>query len=77
MQSTIDKAGRVIIPAAIRARLGLVPGPVNSTSEGADVRIAAIAPNKLTQRGGRTVIAADGPVLNADDIRELRLADQR
>jgi AbrB family looped-hinge helix DNA binding protein len=77
MQSTIDKAGRVIIPAAIRARLGLIPGPVNITSEGADVRIAAIAPNKLTQRGGRTVIAANGPAFNADDIRELRLADQR
>jgi AbrB family looped-hinge helix DNA binding protein len=77
MQSTIDKAGRVIIPAAIRSRLGLVPGPVNITSEGADVRISAIALNRLTQRGGRTVIAADGPALNTDDIRELRLADQR
>jgi len=77
MQSTIDKAGRVIIPAAIRARLGLVPGPVNIVIEGADVRIAAIAPNKLTRRDGRIVIAADGPALNADDIRELRLADQR
>jgi AbrB family looped-hinge helix DNA binding protein len=77
VKSTIDKAGRVIIPAAIRARLGLVPGPVNIEVDGADVRIAAIAPNKLTQRGGRTVIAADGPALTADDIRDLRLADQR
>jgi AbrB family looped-hinge helix DNA binding protein len=77
MRSTIDKAGRVIIPAVIRARLGLVPGPVNIVIEGADVRIAAIAPNKLAQRDGRTVIAADGPTLSADDIRELRLADQR
>jgi AbrB family looped-hinge helix DNA binding protein len=77
MQSTIDKAGRVIIPAAIRSRLGLLPGPVNIMIEGADVRIAAVAPNRLTQRDGRTVIAADGPALTADDIRELRLADQR
>jgi AbrB family looped-hinge helix DNA binding protein len=77
MQSTIDKAGRVIIPAAIRARLGLVPGPVSIVVEGADVRIAAIAPNQLAVRKGRVVIAADGLSLNADDIRELRLADQR
>ncbi|MDR0779386.1 MAG: AbrB/MazE/SpoVT family DNA-binding domain-containing protein [Pseudomonadales bacterium] len=77
MQSTLDKAGRVIIPAAIRAHLGLVPGPVNIVIEGADVRITAIAPNKLVQRNGRTVIAAEGPALNTDDIRELRLADQR
>ncbi|MCL2345327.1 MAG: AbrB/MazE/SpoVT family DNA-binding domain-containing protein [Desulfobulbus sp.] len=77
MQTTIDKAGRVIIPAAIRSRLGLVPGPVNITIEGADVRIAAIAPNQLAERDGRVVIAADGLALSSDDIRELRLADQR
>jgi AbrB family looped-hinge helix DNA binding protein len=77
MESTIDKAGRVIIPASIRARLGLVPGPVNILIEGADVRITALTPNALTTREGRTVIAADGPALTADDIRELRLADQR
>ena len=26
MRSTIDKAGRVVIPAAVRERAGLVPG---------------------------------------------------
>jgi AbrB family looped-hinge helix DNA binding protein len=77
MKSTIDKAGRVIIPAAIRSRLGLIPGPVDIVVDGADVRIMAIAPNKLAQRDGRIVIAVDGPVLSADDIRELRLVDQR
>jgi AbrB family looped-hinge helix DNA binding protein len=77
MQSTIDKAGRVIIPAPIRARLGLVPGPVDIVIDGAGVHIAAIAPNKLAERDGRLVIAADGPALTADDIRDLRLADQR
>jgi AbrB family looped-hinge helix DNA binding protein len=77
MQSTIDKAGRVIIPAAIRARLGLVPGPVDIVIEGAGVHIAAIATDNLAERDGRVVIAADGPALTADDIRDLRLADQR
>ncbi|MDR2877329.1 MAG: AbrB/MazE/SpoVT family DNA-binding domain-containing protein [Chromatiales bacterium] len=77
MKTTIDKAGRVIIPAAIRARLGLVPGPVDIVIEGVDVRITAITPNQLGERNGRMVITADGPTLNADDIRELRLADQR
>jgi AbrB family looped-hinge helix DNA binding protein len=77
MQTTIDKAGRVIIPAAIRARLGLVPGPVDIVIEGTGVRIEAITPDNLVERDGRMVIAADGPALSADDIRELRLADQR
>jgi AbrB family looped-hinge helix DNA binding protein len=77
MHTTIDKAGRVIIPAALRARLGLVPGPVEIAIDGAGVRIEPIAPNNLALRDGRMVIAASGPPLSADDIRELRLADQR
>ncbi|MDR2153697.1 MAG: AbrB/MazE/SpoVT family DNA-binding domain-containing protein [Burkholderiaceae bacterium] len=77
MQSAMDKAGRVIIPAPIRARLGWMPGPVDITVDGAGVHIAAIAPNKLAKRDGRVVIAADGPPLSADDIRDLRLANQR
>ena len=77
MRSTIDKAGRVIIPAPIRARLGLVPGPIDIVVEGTGVRIEAIAADNLVERDGRMVIAADGPALSADDIRELRLADQR
>ncbi|MEZ3161877.1 AbrB/MazE/SpoVT family DNA-binding domain-containing protein [Microbacterium sp. BWT-B31] len=77
MQSTIDKAGRVIIPAAVRARLGLVPGPVDIVVEGTGVRIEAVAPDNLAERDGRLVIAGDGPSISADDIRELRLADQR
>jgi hypothetical protein len=50
---------------------------VNIMIDGAAVRIAAVAPNTLTQRDGRIVIAADGPPLTAADIRELRLADQQ
>jgi bifunctional DNA-binding transcriptional regulator/antitoxin component of YhaV-PrlF toxin-antitoxin module len=77
MKTTIDKAGRVIIPAPLRVRLGLVPGPVEIVIDGAGVRIEPITQNNLVQRDGRLVIAADGPALSADDIRELRLADQR
>lgn len=77
MRSTIDKAGRVIIPAAVRAHLGLVPGPVDIVVEGTGVRIEVVAPDNLEMRGGRMMITADAPALSADDIRELRLADQR
>lgn len=77
MRTTIDKAGRVIIPAAVRARLGLVPGPVDIVIDGTGVRIDVPAPDHLVERDGRIMIAADGPALTAEDIRELRLADQR
>ena len=77
MRTTIDKAGRVIIPAPLRAQLGLVPGPVDVTVDGNGIRIEADAVDLLTERDGRLIIAASGPPLSADDIRELRLADQR
>ena len=77
MRSTIDKAGRVIIPASIRAELGLMPGPVTIVADGAGVRIEAIAADDLIERDGRLMLAGDGPPLTAADIRELRLAGQR
>ena len=77
MRTTIDKAGRVIIPAAVRARVGLVPGPVDIVVEGTGIRIEVPASDNVVERDGRVVIEGDGPALTAEDIRELRLADQR
>jgi len=42
----------------------------------AGVSYKARAPKELTEREGRVVIASDGPALDADDIRELRVTDQ-
>ena len=77
MRTTIDKAGRVIIPAAVRARVGLVPGPVDIVVEGTGIRIEVPASDNVVERDGRVVIEGDGPALTAEDIRELRLGDQR
>ncbi|GAB3392596.1 hypothetical protein GCM10027568_20160 [Humibacter soli] len=77
MLTTMDKAGRVIIPASLRARLGLVPGPVDIVTDGAAVIIEPVAVDRLVERDGRLVIDAEGEAVTADDIRELRLADQR
>lgn len=77
MRTTIDKAGRVIVPAQMRAQLGLVPGPVNISVDGNGIRIEIDASDNLVERGDRLVLGAAGPALTADDIRELRLADQK
>jgi AbrB family looped-hinge helix DNA binding protein len=77
MRTTIDKAGRVIIPATLRAQLGLVPGPVDVSIDGSGIRIEVDTVDLLTERDGRLVLVASGPPLSADDIRELRLADQK
>ncbi len=65
MRSTIDKAGRVVIPAAVRDRAGLVPGTeLEITLDDAGVRLERVAPGpKLVKVGRRTVarpsVAAD------------------
>ncbi|WP_292673659.1 MULTISPECIES: AbrB/MazE/SpoVT family DNA-binding domain-containing protein [unclassified Microbacterium] len=77
MKASMDKAGRVVIPASVRERLGLVPGPVDLFIDGTGVRIEVEAPDNVVEREGRAVIAASGHALTSDDVRELRLADQR
>ena len=72
----MDKAGRIVIPAAIRERLGIVPGPVDVHISGTDIVIEIETHDNVVEKDGRLVITG-GPVLTADDIRELRLADQR
>jgi len=78
MKSTIDGAGRVVIPKALRDELGIVPGPVEIRRDGAAIRIEPLTTADLEQVGGRLVIpASSGPPIDDDAIRELRLADQR
>lgn len=77
MRTTIDKAGRVVIPKSLRDQLGLQPGQVELTADGAALRIEAIAEGALTERGGRLVIPAGGAVVNDEVVRALRDADQR
>jgi antitoxin PrlF len=57
MIATIDKAGRVVIPAEVRKRLGLTPGTeLNVVIEGFALRLSrAVAGPKLVERGGRLV----------------------
>ncbi|WP_435748586.1 AbrB/MazE/SpoVT family DNA-binding domain-containing protein [Microbacterium sp. PMB16] len=76
MRTTMDKAGRVVIPSQIRERLGLVPGPVDLIIDGTGVRLEVEARGKVVEEDGILVIQG-GSGLNADDIRELRLAGQR
>ena len=61
MKTTIDKAGRVVIPAAIRERAGLAPGVQIDVSigDGGDITISRpVPPPKLVRVGGVTVVRA-------------------
>ncbi|HSL21918.1 MAG TPA: AbrB/MazE/SpoVT family DNA-binding domain-containing protein [Vicinamibacterales bacterium] len=58
MRSTIDKAGRVVIPAPVRERAGLAPGTeLEVTADDFGVRLERVAPGPRLVRVGRRLVA--------------------
>ncbi len=77
MRSTIDKAGRLVIPKPLRDRVGLQPGEVEIEVDGAALRVEPVAGGPLERRDGWLVIPSSGGVLTSDEISCLRHGDQR
>ena len=75
MKSTIDKAGRVIVPKAMRDELGLKGGTeIEIALVDGTIEIAPVTSHiRLERKRGRRVAASDRemPVLTADDVRAL------
>jgi AbrB family looped-hinge helix DNA binding protein len=76
MRSTIDKTGRLVIPKALRDSLGLVPGEVEVTADGAGLHIEPIADDRLQDEDGLLVIPASGAAVDDDLVRTLRDANR-
>ena len=73
MKSTIDKAGRVVIPAAVRNRAGLKPGTeLEIVTDDIGIRLVRTgrAP-KLVRRGKRLIAR---PADSKKDLPEVDLA---
>lgn len=77
MRTTIDRAGRLVIPKILRDRVGLQPGDVEVTADGTGLRVEAVPGEGLEERAGRLVIPATGAAIGDDDVRSLRDADQK
>ena len=63
----------MVIPKALRDSLGLVPGEVEVTPDGAGLHIEPLADERLQDEDGLLVI----PAVGDDLVRTLRDADQR
>jgi len=70
-------AGRLVVPKALRDRVGLGPGVVEVTADGSGIRIEPVAEEELETRGGRLVIPSTGTALGDDAVMALRDADRR
>ena len=58
MRTTIDRAGRVVIPAALRERAGLTPGSeLEVSADDQGVRIQRVAPGPRLVRVGKRLVA--------------------
>ena len=58
MRTTIDKAGRVVIPSALRERAGLVAGAeIELTLDDTAIRLERVAPGPKLVRVGRRLVA--------------------
>ena len=73
MRTTIDKAGRVVIPAALRDRAGLTPGAELEISEqdGA-LRLERVAAGPRLVKIGRRLVAR--PTVGAADRPPVDIA---
>lgn len=74
MKATMDAAGRIVVPKALRQALGLKPGQSLEIRAGEghlEIEIAA-TPMQLKKRGKGVVAVPDAelPVLTADVVRE-------
>ncbi len=77
MRATIDKAGRLVIPKALRDSLGLRPGEVEVTADGAALKVEPLIDDTVEERDGMLLIPAGGAEINDEVVRLLRDADQR
>ena len=78
MRTTMDKAGRLVIPRSLRGQVGLIDGgEVELAVDGAMIRVEPVAGQELAEENGFLVIPSAGIGLDDDEVRDLRNADQR
>lgn len=73
MRTTIDKAGRVVIPAPVRERAGLTPGTeLEITTDDTGIRLERVAPGPRLVKVGRRLVAR--PTVTATERLNIDIA---
>jgi AbrB family looped-hinge helix DNA binding protein len=77
MRTTIDKAGRLVIPRPLREQAGIGAGEVEVYLDGAGLRIEPVCAEGLTEEMGRLVIEPCGAKLDDGTVRAMLDAGRR
>jgi len=74
MKTTIDSAGRIVVPKSLRQALHLKPGqPLEIRAGDGRLEIEVVATPMTLQRRGKNVVAVPAvelPELTAEEVRE-------
>jgi len=73
----MDKSGRIVIPRALRNRLGLAPGAdVHIEVEGSGLRIEPVAGTTLEEKKGYLVIPKSATRIDSALVQKMIDADR-
>ena len=73
MRTTIDKAGRVVIPAAVRERAGFTPGSeLEVTEDEVGIRLERVSAGPRLVRVGKRLVAR--PTVGSDSRPSVDVA---
>jgi AbrB family looped-hinge helix DNA binding protein len=77
MKTTIDAAGRIVVPKALRDQVGLIPGQVDIAVVGSRIVIEPTSEESLVEEDGLLVIPSAGERVTDDDVRDLMESGRR
>ena len=72
MQAIVDQVGRIVVPKALRDRLGLTPGSIVDISMYGDgLHIAPGGRTARLERRHGTLVAVSDTTISDDDVADL------
>ncbi|MEO9224549.1 MAG: AbrB/MazE/SpoVT family DNA-binding domain-containing protein [Acidimicrobiales bacterium] len=78
MKTTIDSAGRLVVPKVLRDRLGLKPGStVDVSPYGAGLQMVPVSRTARIRTTRGALVAASDTVITDEDVFALLDADRR
>lgn len=77
MRTTIDNAGRLVLPKQLREQVGIRSGEVDVYEDGSGLKVEPVTTETLVERDGLLIVPRSGHVVEEALVEKLRDADRR